>query len=383
MSVYEEYDMAAKKKARVADTTFKTGQDGTLATPDIYGKPPQEPVGATTSVSTAGGSLDLSKIMGIPSTKPLTGASNVLAASTVAKIQNMTGVVGVVMGQLAGNNTISMDTLKSISPDTVGKLANAMGYPQITSILNNTKQIDYTNPQFLDNLAKSNPYAKVLIDGTNTLIKGKDIKNVDDLLKIAGEFTGNTGLASMLNLSKEMAFAKVVIDSANSLGLPALGKKILDNYKDKKEKRQLELNTANSLAEGGNLTELNQLVDNYGSASVLFVNSEIIKTLLANYTRPESIDPTIKVKDTATLLSELKLSLEKIDKDWKFTKRGDSTIYNSEVFTCLSQDAYDLFLTDVDLCIPAVMAKQLQLTDFGFDPISALQNQYPYAPITA
>lgn len=48
-----------------------------------------------------------------------------------------------------------------------------------------------------------------------------------DLLKIAGEFTGNSELASMLNLSKEMAFAKVVIDSANSLGIPALGKKDL------------------------------------------------------------------------------------------------------------------------------------------------------------
>lgn len=375
--------MVAKKKARIADTAFKTGQDGTLATPDIYGTPPQSPVGATTSVTSAGGSLDLGKLMGIPSTGPLTGASNVLAAGTVAKIQNMTDVIGVVMGEMAGNETLSMDTLKNISPDTVGKLANAMGYPQVTNILNNTKKVDYTNPQFLDNLAKSNPYAKVLIDGTNTLIKGKDIKNVDDLLKIAGEFTGNTELASMVNISKEMAFAKVVIDSANSLGIPALGKKILDNYEDKKEKRQLELNTANSLAQGTNLNELGTLVDTYGSDSVLFVNSEIIKTLLANYQKPTSIDHSVKPKDTATLLSELKLSLEKLDKNWKFTKRGNISVFNTEVFSVLSDDAYDLFLTDKDLVIPTVMAKQLQVSDLNSDPISLLQRQYPYAPLLA
>ena len=95
------------------------------------------------------------------------------------------------------------------------------------------------------------------------------------------------------------------------------------------------------------------------------------------------MDSSVKPKDTATLLSELKLSLEKLDKNWKFTTRGNITVFNTEVFSVLSDDAYDLFLTDKDLVIPTVMAKEIQVNDINSDPISLLQKQYPYAPLLA
>ena len=53
------------------------------------------------------------------------------------------------------------------------------------------------------------------------------------------------------------------------------------------------------------------------------------------------------------------------------------------MFSVLSDDAYDLFLTDKDLVIPTVMAKEIQVNDINSDPISLLQKQYPYAPLLA
>ena len=73
----------------------------------------------------------------------------------------------------------------------------------------------------------------------------------------------------------------------------------------------------------------------------------------------------------------------KLDKNWKFTKRGNISVFNIEVFSVLSEDAYDLFLTDLELAIPTVMAKEIQVSDVSSDPITMLQTQYPYAPLLA
>lgn len=370
--------MAVKKRSKIADTTFKTGQDGSLATPDIYAKPPQEPVGATTSVSEAGGGLDIGKMTGIPGTSPI-----LPGGFDPAKIKSVTDTIGKVMSQVAeGKNPLSAESLKNLSPETIGKMASAMGYPQIAQLPSMTKKIDYTNPEFLDNLAKSNPYAKAVIDGKNFLVKAKDIKDVNGLMALAGEFTGNKEIASVLNIKNEMAIAKVLIDSINAAGIPALGKKIIDNFKDSKEKRQLALNTTGSLAAGSHLEELNAVVDEYGSDAVKLSNSTLVLNLLTNYTNPLATPDNPKQPNPSDLLAKLLESLNKIDPNWKYTKRNGVNVYNLDVFSQLSVDAFNLFSIDPELKIPTTTSKEY-LTNMFTNSLTMLEQQYPYTKLTA
>ena len=347
-------------KAAIAKTVFITGADGSLAAPDIYGKPPQAPYGATND------KLKTTAIPGVSGLSPSTALSSTLG-NLLGTGSTLKDAISTATKLIGGDKSV----IENLKTNMIGNVLSSAGYPNLAKQVPGLLKGDIKT-NLLNMYTQNNPQLKVILGGVETLKKLNNVDSIDDLLAVAGEFTGNTELGKVLNISAELNVAKSLITMANDLGLPALGNAIINRIDNAKDKKAVKLDTLDSAAKNSNLGAIGDTVNEYGSNVVNGVNPKLVITVLSSYTIPEDNKLTNEQLTTALISA-----CNKIDADWMYKKRKDKKVINYEPFMSLSTDARKLLLANPTYTSYILSAESLSINS----AVNIAKGQYPYLPV--
>ena len=358
----------------LAKTSFETGVDESLATPDVYGGgAPTSPLGAlrdsiNSGTSVQGISMDA---LGGGDGGMLGGLSKILS-SDMKTFTDQFGKyeqgIKAVTNILSGDKSL-MDSLKS---NMVGELLTSAGLgTNVTaaaqSLLKGGNPMD-----IVGNLARGNPNLSLIMNGVETIIAAKDVNSIEGLLAVAGKISGMEGLGKLLHIGPQLGIIKGLVDKANFLGIPALAKALTDTIKNPEDKKKVELGATLGAAQGSNLVMLEDIMARHGAAAVSGMYPLMVGQILSSYKYPAEIKFA-----TVAEANKLVSICTQLEPDWLYEKRDGRQTISTRYLVNVSKDAKELlYLLNTTREAVMVAGKYPATSIMGL-----AQRQYPYTPM--
>lgn len=355
------------KNPVLARTSFESGADETLATPDIYGgNTPDTPIGAMRDSINEGNSIS------IPGIGDGFGGLGELLSQDMASFSAAYGKyeqgIKAVTSVLNGDKSL----IENLKTNMVGDLLTSAGFGKTATQLAGSL-INGDNPMdIVGSLAKANPNLRLIVDGIETVVGAKDIDSIEDLLAVAGKLSGMEGLGDLLQIGPQLGIIKGLVDKANFLGIPELANSLMKTIKDPSDKKKVELGASLGAAQGGNLTMLKDIIGKHGAAAVSGMYPQMVGQILSSYRYP-----TDKKYATVSEANNLISICNELDKDWMHENRESNRVISMRYLTTVSKDAKELlYLLDSTREATMVASKYPSTSLMGL-----AQRQYPYTPM--
>ena len=353
----------------LAKTSFQSGADETLATPDVYGGgAPTTPIGAVRDSINSGSSIQGMFGLG----DGISGIGQLLSqdmASFTSTFSKYEQGIKTVTDVLNGDSSI----LNNLKTNMVGDLLTSAGFGK-TAVDLAGSIIDGKDPMAaVGILAQANPNLKLVLDGVETVVGAKDIDSIEDLLAVAGKISGMDGIGKLLNIGPQLGIVKGLIDKANFLGIPELAKALINTIDNPDDKKKVELSVTLGAAQGGNLTMLNEVISSYGAEAVSGMYPEMVGQILSSYRYP-----TDNKSATLTEAQNLISICNELDPDWMHDTREEVRVVSTRYLTNVSTDAKELLYLQDDTREAAMVGAQYPSSSL----ISIAQRQYPYTPMS-
>lgn len=357
----------------LAKTSFESGIDESLATPDVYGGgAPTDPLGAVRDSINSGTSIQGLSLDSLGGDGGMLGGLGKILSSDMKSFSEQFGKyeqgIKVVTGVLNGDKSL----INSLKTNMVGDLLASAGFgatatAAATSLLNGGNPMD-----IVGNLAKANPNLKLIMDGVETVVAAKDINSIEDLLSVAGKISGMDGIGELLNIGPQLGIIKGLVDKANFLGIPALAKALTDTIKNPEDKKKVELGATLGAAQGANLAMLEDIMSRHGAAAVSGMYPLMVGQILSSYRYP-----TETKHATLSEANKLVSLCNQLESDWMYEKRDGEQCISTRYLVNVSKDAKELlYMLDTTREAAMIGGKYPATSIMGL-----AQRQYPYTPM--
>lgn len=308
--------------SKLAATIFQSGAKDDLITTDVYN--------ASTGVKNTASKTSIDSI--------ISSSSGILKPSTLS-LGTINGIIG------KGLTATSSTDITSRLISCIGGNKNA--FESLTTNLKGTAIAELTSAIGIDS-----KNVQVLVGETSALIEGTDLKSATGILGLLSAVTGNSKLASLLDLGSEFSVIKALVLSAIAIGIPAIVDAALDHMKDEKKKKELLLTSLRQAAIASDLTTINKALDYVGADGVIARCPDIVTLILTNY----KWSAKTTANDYSSLSSTLINTLNRIDARWHTTTRNGVDVSNLAPFTTASSNALTLLKLNSSLVIPCSIA---------------------------
>lgn len=344
----------------VAKTYFETEPNKELIVVDVYGETPgSEPVNGEASVPSAPGAT-IDSIL----PKTVTELLDKTFKDPNKSLKEAMAEIGAIVknprefSEKLGKEILG-DTLKSIGyTGTVDDAVKAIRAPV------NLKAI-------MTGMGESNAQLKVIIDGVEKAIDGKDLSTANGVAALIAGLTGDDNLMSVMDVGPQMSVVKGFIDKAMELRLPEAVDLLIETFDKEDEKNKLKLYSTQNAALNGDIDFINKQIDNndIGPGAIMALNPDLIYTTLMNYSL-NGESPTV---EHATKLLEI---LNKLDKNWMSYERDGVRIEDLSAVANASHDALRVLMKNESTMTAAIIASGLDDSDL----VTATLNMRPFTP---
>lgn len=355
----------------LAKTSFESGADETLATPDVYGgSAPETPVGALRDSINSGG---IQGIAGDLGGSKFGGLGKLLSQdmeSFTAQFGKYEKGIKAVTSVLSGDKSL----INNLKTNMVGDLLSSAGFGDTATQVAGTLLTGGNPKDILGSLAKANPNLRLVMDGVETIVAAKDVNSIEGLLAVAGKISGMEGLGELLHIGPQLGIIKGLVDKANFLGIPALANALINTIDNPEDKKKVELGVSLGAAQGANLEMLGQIIGKHGAEAVSGMHPNIVGQILSSYRYPAD-------KKQATLAEANKLfnMCKSLEPNWMHDFRNKQTkTLSTRYLVNISKDARELFYLLDETREATMLGPHYPATT----TIALAQRQYPYTPIS-
>lgn len=357
----------------LARTSFESGVDESLATPDVYGGgAPTDPLGAIRDSINSGTSIQGMSLESLGGDGGMLGGLGKILSSDMKTFTEQFGKyekgISVVTNVLNGDKSL----IENLKTNMVSDLLSSAGFgttatKAATSLINGENPMDVVG-----NLARANPDLKLIMDGVETVVAAKDVDSIEDLLAVAGKISGMDGLGKLLNIGPQLGIIKGLVDKANFLGIPELAKALTNTIKNPKDKKKVELGASLGAAQGANLTMLDDIIARHGAAAVSGMYPLIVGQILSSYRYPNETKYA-----TLSEANKLVSLCDQIEPDWMHEKRYGRECISTRYLVNVSKDAKELLYMLDETREAAMVGGKYPATSI----MGLAQRQYPYTPM--
>lgn len=189
---------------------------------------------------------------------------------------------------------------------------------------------------------KSNEESAVVVNGVQTIVKKKNIKDVNDFVNLMGSVTGNKELLEVLDLQAEGVILGDLLKQASDLGLLDAADIILSKIKDDKMRRSVLLDNILSYATWSDLDMIDKTIDHVGSDKILAKHPNIVELIVKHFNFKQTSDKVL-LEQTRVKFTRV---LNRLDSKWHVTKRNGVETSSLNVFIGASKSSLTLFNLD-------------------------------------
>lgn len=352
----------------LARTSFESGADETLATPDIYGgNVPDTPVGALRDSINNGSSVE--GVFGLGG--GLSGLGGLLSQdmeSFTAGFGKYEKGIKTLTSVLNGDKSL----IENLKTNMVGDLLTSAGFGATATQVAGSLLRGESPMAAVTILAQGNPNLKLIMNGVETIVGAKDIDSIEGLLAVAGKISGMEGLGKLLNIGPQLGVIKSLIDKANFLGIPELAKALVNTIDNPEDKKKVELGATLGAAQGANLTMLKDIINKHGASAVSGMYPLMVGQILSSYRYP-----TDKQYASLEEANGLVAVCNQLEVNWMHELRGSARVVSLRYLTNISKDAKELlYMLNTTREAVMVATKYPQSSILGI-----AQRQYPYTPL--
>lgn len=194
----------------------------------------------------------------------------------------------------------------------------------------------------------------------------KDITGFRSIMDTLGEYVG-PHLVEIFDIDAEVAFLTGIAKDLGEIGFPNI-LDIIDDRLSKEDSGKLKNKVYTNLwpqyIDGSNMDQLKRILAEVGPSPLLGYYPDTIKRLLSRYRRGNSIVPSDALEELLGVLNDLDVNWGKVRRSYvpvaSESPVGDKDhewIFDLNVWSSISKDAYDLFILDDDYIDVATIAK--------------------------
>lgn len=331
----------------LAKTTFETGPDTKLATPDVYKEAKTTPQNNLPATPTT----ESTKVA--DNYKPISNKGTALS-DALKKWKDPKNNVATMIGNLRGIVDNPSELRRMVGKTVFGNILAQTGYKgDIDVVVNMIGNKPSTN-DILNAVGVISPNAKILVNGIEHIRKAKDLDTFFGISTLISELTGNTELMKVFNISSQMAMVKTIVDIALEFRIPEIIDYIIADIKNEKEQRHLRLMAVLQAAMYSNIDYIYSVINDkkigLGRVQSTFPN---LITILLEYFR--FYNPTDKNGPSFSL--KLVNLLFLLDPNWLKYNRNGKEILSIERMGKITHDAVYALKFDERTLIPAMIAE--------------------------
>lgn len=353
----------------IAKTTFVSGADESLAAVDAYQSPPQTPVSQVTTVGSTrlltvdAATTDPVKALDILIKGALPGGNGFLSTDESIKA----GIT--VLSQVLDKPEKFFNDVKG---NLIKDMVTSVGYGKQAEDLSKMIMGESGALSPLDFLAKNNPKMKIVLDGVEKIRSAKDITDVNALLSVVSDLSGNTALGEVLNIGPQMSVVKSLVGKTMELKLPELTASIVGLVTGDYEKTLVKLHSVPLAAKYSDTAYIDEMLEEYEPERITGLAPDIVSDILDNYTFPEGSNKSID-----QLATDLVARCDKLDPNWHTVMRNGVAVYSIKNMTNLSADAKTALMR-----MPEHIGGALVGEEYVESSLLAIsQLNYPYMPV--
>jgi hypothetical protein len=326
---------------QLAPTLFSTGPQDKLVTSDIYGVVSGNPVNnVETSLASGLGAL----LQGIRSSGGTLGA----LASLVS----------------VGPAGISLNASALISRVTAAIVQSGGSPNQLTPALQTQvlQQAGFNSNQY--------PSVATNIGGVQGSPSTSNIGGIGNLIGIVNSITGNSSLASIIDVGAASALMAVVMNEAITAGVPGAVQALVSNSTNSVvAANALKANTAYAIQQS-DMATLSTILATVGPGYVASQVPNAGQSLLSNYVFPANTTAA----QYSSLYTALITSMNTIQPGWDVYNRNGVEVSNLKAFGSMSANAKTLFAAQDAYTLEIAIAPNYLSQDI----VAMAKQQYPY-----
>lgn len=354
-----------KANKNVAKTTFETGPNTKLATPDYYNDPVTNPVN---TIQTNPSIYDSNSIIAQKQQAALAGQQMQMGDNI-----SLTDQYGN-FNPLVLTNVDYVDTWDKLKKTfkNPGEFNNLFGKDFVRGFLTEMgyrgdleEAVNFltTKPSIFkkrSRLRLEDEKLKVLIAGESYEVPSDQIDKYIGMNYLLGELTGEEELMKLLDMGTHMSILLALLREGIKDRIPEIIQKALDQATDPTDKRKLRLAGVWIAAEESYLKYIYDVVEDeeYGKGIIISTFPEIITLILENF--KFKFKEEYQNMEYSTYLIDLLFIL---NSNWLTYKRNNTNINSVEKLGDLTEDAYWALQGDERTFIVAVLAKAHPPTD--------------------
>lgn len=333
--------------SNLAKTTFETGPDTKLATPDVYNEPKTTPQNnlpsnpSTNSTKVADGY------------KPIVNKNGNLS-DALKKWKDPKNNVADMVNNLRGVVSNPSELRRTVGKTVFGNILANTGYKgDIDAVVNMIGNKPSTN-DIINAMGAISPNAKILIDGVEHIRNAKNLDTFFGVSSLISELTGNTELMKVLHIGSHVAMIKTIVDIALEFRIPEVIDYIIADIRNEKEQRHIRLMAVLQAAMYSNIDYIYSVIEDrkIGLGRVQSTFPNLITIILEHfrfYNASDKNGPTFSLK-----LVEL---LFRLDPNWLKYNRNGQEILTVERMGRITSDAIYALKFDERTLIPAMVAE--------------------------
>ena len=212
-----------------------------------------------------------------------------------------------------------------------------------------------------------------LIYDNYKVLSDMDIKSATDVAVMLNTISGNSALASVLDMESQFSIMGTMLQRASELGIFDAIDMILAKMEDDEERKRLLIENLRSFIYNADLSSVNKVIDYIGANGVLGRVPEFTMLMMMFYKYPYGVDrPNIDLKNA------LEATLVRVDPNWALYSRDGNMISNLEPFSYASPEAIAVFALDSNYFVPTQIAKAHP----SLDIVARASQDFPHAVMT-
>lgn len=333
--------------SNLAKTTFETGPNTKLATPDVYKEPktvPQNnlPANPTTNSTKLAAGYNLVE------------NKNGNLSDISKKWKDPRNNVGDIIDNLRGIINNPKELRRNVGKAVFGNILAYTGYKgDIDAVVNMIGNKPSTN-DILNAVGVINSDAKILVDGIQHIRNAKDLDTFFGVSTLISELTGNTELMKVLHIGSQLAMVKTIVDIALEFRIPEIIDYVIEDIKNEKEQRHLKLMAVMQAAMHSNIDYIYSIINDkkIGLGRIQSTFPNLITIILEHFKFHQASDMNGPVfsKKLVDLLFLL-------NPNWLKYDRHGQTILTIEKMGRITADAIYALKFDERTLIPAMVAE--------------------------